>query len=296
MDIKKIMVTGATGHQGGAVLNALKDSGHKLFGLTRHLDTEKVKSLEKMGVTMVEGDFHNVDSLLKAFQNMDSVFLVGTPFETGVTLETINDINAIDAACDEGITHLVFSSVANANLDTGIPHFESKWKVEEYLKDTGINYTIIAPTFFFENLQSPFMLPDLKDGILTLPMPTDVSLQCISLKTIGAFSALILTEGERFYNKRYDIAEDSLTGPMFAEAISSAYGRNIKYVVEPMDQMRSMSEDMATMYDWFNKVGYNVNIDALMSEFAEIEWNTFTQWATRQDWSILEKEKLHHPH
>lgn len=296
MDIKKIMVTGATGHQGGAALDALKNSGHKLFGLTRHLETDKVKFLEKNGVSMIEGDFHNVDSLKKAFKNMDSVFLVGTPFETGVALETVNDINAIDAACDEGVTHLVFSSVANANLNTEIPHFESKWRAEEYLKDTGINYTIIGPAFFFENLQSPFMLPDLKEGILTLPMPTEVSLQCISLKTIGAFCAYVLTEAERFYERRIDIAEDSLTGPMFAEAISAAYGRKIKYVVEPMDQMRSMSEDMASMYDWFNKVGYSVNIDALMSEFGEIEWQSFSQWAARQDWSILEEEKQHHPH
>lgn len=294
MDKMHIMVTGATGHQGGAVLNALRGSGHKLFGLTRHLESEKVKTLEKRGVTMVQGDFHNPDSLKKAFQNMDSVFLVSTHFETGVAIETVNAVNAIDAACDEGVTHLLFSSVANANKRTGVPHFDSKWRVEEYLKDTGINYTIVAPAYFYENMQSPFILPDLRENTLTLPLPTDVSLPCISLKSIGSFNAMVLLQKERFLNRRIDIAEDSLTGPMFAEAISSAYGRRINYIVEPMDQMRSMSEDMATMFDWFNRDGYKVDIDALMSEYGEIDWISFSQWATRQDWSILEKHEEHY--
>lgn len=294
MDIKRIMITGATGHQGGAVINSLRNSGHKLYGLTRHLGTERVKKLEKAGVTMIEGDFHRVNSLKKAFKNMDSIFLLGTPFETGPTLETINNINVIDTAYEVGVTHIVYSSVANANRNTGIPHFDSKWRVEEYLKDRGIPYTIIAPTFFYENMMSSFLLPDLRENILTLPMPQEVKLQCLSLKNLGEFAALLLTQRERFLDMRIDIAEDELTGPMFAEAISSAYGRQIKYVVEPMDQMRSMSDDMATMYDWFNRVGYNVNIDALMSKYPEIEWLSFSQWTMHQDWSILEKDQRTH--
>ncbi len=296
MDIKRIMVTGATGHQGGAVLRALKNSGHKLYGLSRHLNNEKVKKLEKAGVTMIEGDFHRINSLKKAFRNIDSLFLVGTPYETGPTLETINDINVIDIAFEVGITHLVFSSMANANKNTEIPHFDSKWRVEEYLMDRGIPYTIIAPTFFYENMISSFLLPDLKENILTLPMPKEVKLQCMSLKNLGEFAAMVLKDRERFINMRIDMAEDALNGPMFAESISSAYGRKINYVVEPMDQMRSMSEDMATMFDWFNKIGYSVNIDAFMSRYPEIEWISFSQWAMHQDWSILEERISHHNH
>jgi len=288
MSNKKILVTGATGQQGGSVINALVGKGHRVLGMTRNPGSDRAKALEGRGVDVVAGDFHDKKVLVELFSQVDLVFLVSTPFEAGVDEETVQAINAVEAAGEAGVKYLLFSSVASADRNTGIPHFESKYKVEQFLVKSGIPYTITAPVFFYDNLLSPWMLPGLQNGTLAQSLPAERKLQSVSVKNIGEFNALILKNPDRFLGKRIDYAGDDLSAIEYAEILSRASGRQIGYFEVPIEKVRESSEDMALMYEWFNRAGYSIDIEALKREYQDVPWETFAQWTRRQDWSVLE--------
>jgi len=111
----------------------------------------------------------------------------------------------------------------------------------------------------------------------------------VALADIGAFAILVIENPSRFLGKRIDIASDDLTGEEAAEILSRVTGRKLTYFEVPIEQVRAMSEDFAIMYEWFNRVGYQMDIAALRRDYPEVKWHTFETWAKRQDWSILNK-------
>src|ERR671932_593708 len=152
-------------------------------------------------------------------------FLMGTPFEDGTEGEIRRGKSMADIAKENSIEHLVYSSVANADKNTGIPHFESKFKVEQHIKNLGIPYTIIGPTFFMENLLGQ----GLEQGQLAIPLSQSSVLQQSALENIAEFSALVLERRKSFLGKRIDIASDEVTGEQAAEILSKILGYKIRY-------------------------------------------------------------------
>ncbi|WP_224243041.1 NmrA/HSCARG family protein [Hyalangium gracile] len=282
-----VLVTGATGQQGGAVARALLKKGHKVRALTRKPDSQGALELKKLGAELAIGNFDDRDSLVKAMTGTDAVFIMSTPFEAGMDTETRQGISAVDAAKAAGVKHVVYTSVGGANQKTGIPHFDSKFRVEEYLVKSGLPHTIIAPVFFRENLVSPMFGGGLKQGVVAMALPAKRPLQQIGVDEIGAFGALVIERREAFLGKRIDLASNELTGEQVAQAFSSASGKPLKYVEVPLAQMRAMSEDMALMFEWFDKVGYNADIPALRRDYPEVGWRSFEEWAKAQDWKRL---------
>lgn len=179
------------------------------------------------------------------------------------------------------------SSVGSADKSTGIPHSESKYKVEQHIATLGIPYTIIRPVYFFENVFNPFVLPSLKAGKLAKAMPVDRMLQQISVQNIVAFVALAPETRERFLGKSIDIASDELTGEQAAKIVSEASGRTIEYVQTPLEQARAMNEDFALNVEWMTNVGYSAAIAGLRKQHPQVGWKTFAEWARRQDWTVL---------
>lgn len=285
--MSKILVTGATGQQGGSVVKALVAAGHSVRGMTRDTGSDGARALSKQGVEVVKGDFSNSGSLKAALTGVDGAFLMSTPFEAGPEVETKQGIAFVEAAKATGLRHLVYTSVGAADKKTGIPHFESKYAVEKRIVESGIPYTIIAPVNFYDNMMAPFVLPGLQNGVFAQALPERTALQMVSVRNIGQFGALVFARLDDFANKRIDLAGDSLTGKAVADAIGEASGRDIGYVEVPLDQVRQMSEDMALMYQWFEKVGYSVDIDGLRRDYPEVKWERFKDWARRQDWSVL---------
>jgi uncharacterized protein YbjT (DUF2867 family) len=283
-----VLVCGATGQQGGALARVLLDKGHRVRALVRRPDSPGARELERLGAELAEGNFEEPSTIEDAAKGMDAIFVVATPFEAGMEAETRHGIAAVDAAKAAGVEHLVYSSVANADEDTGIPHFDSKRKVEEHIEGLGIPYTIVAPVYFMENLLSPWTLPELKEGRLPMALPSSRPLQQIALSDIAAFTALVLENRDRFGGRRVDIASDELAGEKAAEILTRVTGREIHYVELSLEQVRqAMGEDGARMFEWFDQVGYSADIEALRQENGGIGWHTFENWAKEQDWSGL---------
>jgi uncharacterized protein YbjT (DUF2867 family) len=248
---------------------------HKVYALTRNIQSSAAQDLMNRGANIMKGDLDDSDSLKSAVKNVESVFLMGTPFEDGTEGETRRGKLMADIAKENNIEHLVYSSVANADKNIGIPHFESKYKVEQHIKNLGIPHTIIGPTFFMENLLGP----GLEQGQLALPLSLSSVLQQSALQNIAEFSALVLERRKPFLGKRIDIASDEVTGEQAARILSNVLGYKIRYVPVPLEQVYQANEDMARMYDWYEKVETGIDISALHQEYPEVGWLTFRDWA-----------------
>ena len=166
--MSKILVTGATGQQGGSVVKSLLEAGHTVRAMTRTPHGDRAKALFAAGVEIVQGDFGDSASLEEAMTGVDGVFLMGTPFEAGIDAEIEQGIRFVEAAHKVAVGHLVYTSVGDADRNTGIPHFDSKYLVEKRIIELGIPYTILAPVFFYDNMMAPFVLPGM-DRPLSLP-------------------------------------------------------------------------------------------------------------------------------
>jgi uncharacterized protein YbjT (DUF2867 family) len=287
-DSLSVLVTGATGQQGGALARVLLNKGHRVRAFVRRPDSPEAKELERLGARLAEGNLEEPSTIEDAAKGMDAVFIVATPFEAGMEAETRHGIAAAEAAKAAGVGHLVYSSVANADKDTAIPHFESKRKVEEHIEGLGVPYTIVAPVYFMDNLLAPWTLPQLKEGRFPMALPSSRPLQQIALSDIAAFTGVVLENREEFVGRRLDIASDELVGEEVAEVLTRVTGREIHYVELPLEQVRqAMGDDGARMFEWFDQVGYSADIEALRREHQEVGWHTFEDWAKEQDLSVL---------
>lgn len=284
---QSVLVTGATGQQGGAVARALLSRGHRVKALTRKPDSDGARQLASAGVEIVAGDLGDSASVVGAASDVDTMFLMGNSYEAGMAEETRQGIVAADAAKAAGVGHLIYSSVADADKNTGIPHFESKYLVEQHVERLGIPYTISAPVAFMENVVAPWSIGALSQGTHAFAMPAKRVLQLVALADIGAFVAALAERRERVFGKRFDFAGDELSGEDQARILSQAIGRPIGYHEIPIAAARQQSEDAALMFEWFDRVGYDVDIAALHRDFQEVRWHSFTDWARALDWSVL---------
>lgn len=284
---KFVLVTGATGKQGGAVVEALLARGHQVRALTRNSSSPAAKRLREQGVEIAVGDFTDLGSLVRAMRGVDAVYTMSTPYEQGPEKEITQGITVTDAAKAAGVGHLIYSSVASANRATGVGHFDGKYEVEKYIKVSGVPYTIVAPVFFMENLLAPWTVPGLRAGKLAMAMPGSRPLQQIAVADIGAFVAAVIERRETVFGRRFDIAGDELTGDQAAAVFSKVTGREIHYAGFPADALRAQGEDLVRMFQWFDSTGYAADIKSLRREFPEVAWHTFEQWAGKQDWTVL---------
>ncbi len=282
-----VLVMGATGNQGGAVVQSLLPKGHHIRTVTRNPDSPKAKRLKEQGVEVLKGDFSGVNSIVHAATGMDTVYAMTTPFEAGVEAEVKQGITLVDAVKQAGVGHLVFGSVASADQQTGIPHFDSKFEVEKYIISSNIPYTISAPVYFMDNLLSPWFLPSLKEGTLRLGMPADCLLQQVSVNNIGAFAASLIERREQVFGQRFDFSGDEMSGAETVAVVSKVSGRKIGYEGFDPEMMRADNADFAAMFDWFNRVGYSADMEKLKRDFPEVKWQNFEAWAKEQDWSVL---------
>lgn len=267
MATEPILVTGATGQQGGAVARALLKQGQKVRAFTRN--PSKAERLKKLGAEVVTGDLTDQASLAAALRGVKRMFLVTTPFEKGMDAEVQQGITAADAAKAAGVEHLVFSSVGSADRNTGIPHVETKWRIEQHIRKLGIPATILRPVFFMENFGAPWMRPGIEQGKLVFPLRPDRILPMTALADIGAFGAAAFLRPKDFIGQTIEIASDELTIPEALGLLSKALGKPIQYEQLPDAQLESaVGHDMALMYRYFNKtMGSAVDIPGLQTRW-----------------------------
>ncbi|MQA89879.1 MAG: NAD(P)H-binding protein [Gemmatimonas sp.] len=283
-----VLVTGATGKQGGATARALLSNGQRVRAMTRNRESPAAVALASAGAEVVVGDFRDRDALIAAMEGVEALFAMTTFFEEGVAAEVEQGKTLVDAARAAGLAHVVQTSVASADRQTGIPHFDSKYEVEQYLAASGLPYTVIAPVAFMENMLIPPVLDGVRQGVYAAPLPADRKLQQIAVDDLGRFAVLVIERRESMLGKRIELASDELNGSEQASILSEVLGREIRYQELPLDVVRQQSEEVAVMYEWFDRVGYDSDIAELRQLYPDVGWHTFADWARQQDWSSLD--------
>jgi uncharacterized protein YbjT (DUF2867 family) len=154
---RTILITGVTGQQGGAVAQAVRGAGFHLRGLRRKPDSARATSLPRQGIDIVKGDLDDKVTLRPALAGAWGVFGIQNAGEVGVEREEVQGKRLATLAREAGVEHYVYTSVGSAHKQTGVPHFDNKWRIEETVR--GLRFpslVILRPVFSMENLVAPF--------------------------------------------------------------------------------------------------------------------------------------------
>lgn len=279
-----ILVTGSTGKQGGAVARELLAKGHKVKAMTRKPESQPARGLAQLGADIVQGDLDDPASLERAIEGTWGVFAVQDTWEAGVEQEEVQGKRTAEIAKKQGVQHYVYTSVASADRDTGIPHFDNKFRIEQAVRGLGFpSHTIIRPVFFMENFLAPWFRPGIDDGKLMIGIKPDTALQMIAVADIGKYGLIAFERHEALNGSEIDIAGDELTMLQAAEVLGKATGTALTHIQVPIEEVRKFSEDFAVMLEWFDRVGYDVDI-AGNAESYGITPTTLSDWASQVEW------------
>src|SRR6266852_3190576 len=131
---KTVLITGATGRQGGSVLRHMLKKGWKLRALTRYAGGAGAQALTSQGIEVFKGDLEDPPSLEQATRGVYGVYSVQDFWAIGAKREVQQGKNMADAAKKAGVEHFVYSSVGGAERNSGIDHWESKWEIEKHIR------------------------------------------------------------------------------------------------------------------------------------------------------------------
>jgi uncharacterized protein YbjT (DUF2867 family) len=282
-----ILVTGATGKQGGATARHLLQRGYGVRALTRDPGQPAARDLAQQGADVAQGDMDDRASLDRALEGAYGAYSVQNFWETGYDREVEQGVRVADAAQAAGVEHLVYSSVGSAHRNTGLSHFESKWQIENHIRGSGLPYTILRPVWFMENWEGfrSYVLA----GTLALPLDPDTNFQQIAVDDVGAYAALAFDDRDEWLGREVDIAGDESTISQVAETFTRVVGRPVEYSQMSWDDYREMAgEEYHDMFRWFQDVGYDADLAARRRERPEL--TSFEEYLRRHGWEGAQPE------
>jgi uncharacterized protein YbjT (DUF2867 family) len=270
-----VTVLGATGQQGGAVVDALLEHAVPIRAVTRNPHGDKARALAERGVEVVYADLEDQDSVRVAFDGAAAAFAMTThDGPDGTTREVAHGQVIAAAAEGAGLPLLVYSSVGGVDRGSGVPHFESKHRIEQLLRQA-VTATFVRPTFFMETLRLMIQ----RDGDVTrlaMPLAGDVAVQMISVRDIGRVSAALLLMGHA-ETAPVEIAGDELTGEQIAERIAQRVGSPAAYVQLPLE---ILGDDLKIMFGWLARLpAYQADFARTRELAGDLE--DLSRWLTR---------------
>src|SRR5687768_14279036 len=270
MDSRKVIfVTGATGNQGSATAINLAEKGFMVLALVRKINSPNNKKLIHPGIKLIEGDFDEPLSYSQHLKNIDGAFALFT-YLKGTKKEIEQARSFIDAAMEMKVPFLLYSSVIGADSNSGIPHWESKNKIEQYIKNSGIHYTIIRPASLYQNFLIPDVRKRLVKGNLVMPVRKDKVQQFIGAEDIGKICTQIFLNPGKYIGRSFSIASDEMDMQSAAKKFSVVLGKPVKYSQLPGLLTRIfMGRDLHTMFSYVNShdVCFVKNMPELKTEF-----------------------------
>ncbi|KAL1863899.1 hypothetical protein Daus18300_008048 [Diaporthe australafricana] len=287
---RALLITGATGKQGGSVLSALlaTKADFQYLALTRDVSSASAKRLAAKSpkITLVEGNLDDADSMFKNAQKATKspiwgVFSVQTPAmnKTGPAIEEKQGKDLVNVALQNNVRHFVYSSVDRGGArsienQTNIPHFRSKYNIEHHLinkaKGTRMDWTILRPVAFMENFDFGFV-GKIFASAWNLAVKSR-PLQLVATSDIGVFGAKAFMDPGNFSGKSISLAGDELTYEQMAAVFKEKTGSNVPLSLGILARLTLwLSEEMGTMFEFFEKEGYGANIEELRKMHPELK-------------------------
>jgi uncharacterized protein YbjT (DUF2867 family) len=267
-----ILVTGATGQQGGAVARHLLKDGWKVRAIVRDPNKPAAQALAKQGADLAKGDLNDRASIDGSLQGVYGVFSFQNFWlpDVGKAGELRQGKNVADAANAAGVKHFVYSSVGAAHRGMGQEHFASKWDIEQHIHKLGLPYTIIRPVAFMENYN--WTRSQILNGTFTgWGLAPDKTLQLVAVDDIGAFVALAFAKPTEFLGKTIELAGDELTEAQIAATFAKVIGRSVKLESPKMAEGQQPTPEQIAMFQFFNGQGYDADIPALRKMYPPLK-------------------------
>ncbi|ONI90124.1 NmrA family protein [Actinosynnema sp. ALI-1.44] len=289
-----VLVTGATGRQGGATVRALRAAGVPVRALVR--DPAKAQGL---GVELVTGDLNDRDSVVRAAQGVRAVFSVQmpgmTPTGDGFDFdgEVAQGVNLIEGAKAAGVEQFVHTSVSGAGQHTDAPGWaDGRWPemaptlnakkaIQDHLRAAGFpRWTLLKPGFFMENFlpSMAFLFPRGIEGGLVSVVKPETRLSMVAVDDIGTAAAAAIAEPERFHGIELELAGEYLSMTEIAEILSRVLGTRLSAPdMTEQDAIAAGMPPMGATHEWLNVVGQPAR-----PRFAEdlgLPLTSFEQWA-----------------
>jgi uncharacterized protein YbjT (DUF2867 family) len=280
-----VLVAGATGRQGGAVVRHMPAKGWSLRALTRKPKSYAAQQLAAQGVELAQGDLDDPASLERAARGVYGIFSVQDFWTVGARREVQQGKNLANAAKKVGVQHFVYSSVGGAERNTGITHWETKWMVEKHIRSLNLPVTILRPASFMETYHITEVEIGLLKGKLADPIRGDKTYQTIATDDIGAFVALAFERPKDFIGLELEIAGSELTNLQAAEVFSRVLNRPVKFKKLPMPIVKLfLGKEFYEMFHWFDTKGYQANIPELRRKYPEVHLHSLEEWLREDGW------------
>jgi uncharacterized protein YbjT (DUF2867 family) len=268
-----ILVIGATGNQGEAVVQALLKTDFALRAFVRKLapkrpQNPKIRKLKEQDIEIMEGDLDDFDSLTHAMDGCYGVFSVINFQDGGVAKEEERGKRVAEAAQKTGVEHFVYSSVGGADRHSGVPHFESKWHVEQHIRKIALASSIIRPTTFMTNLMEMpaamrFIALSMSRGSFA-----EKPLQMIAVQDIGKWAAHMFLHPERYVSRSVEIAGDEVTFAQMISAYKKVYGKTPGSMWFPSSLFSR--GDLGKMFTWITRYGYQADLPINRAEIPDL--------------------------
>jgi len=275
MKKKNIVICGATGKQGGAVLrHAHKRPEWNIIALSRNPQSASSQTIKNQGITVKKADLQDKESLIASFKGAQCVFGVTQPWSPDYKkcypdAEVEQGRNIVDACLQTGVEHLAMSTAAHIKEGrTGMPHVDSKLDIEEYTKNSGIHHTQIRPTQFMDNIGESYF--PVKKGYIRGFVDGDAKVPYLSTNDVGAFTAFVFENPDEYIGKGLDLVGDFVSGIELCEILSRIRnGEKFKYKVVPRILMRIFAKEFYSMriaFEEFGKPPYPIDFNAIIEE------------------------------
>ncbi len=256
-----VVVCGATGNQGGAVVrHALRRPGWRVIALSRNPQGTQARGLMEQGVKVQQGDLEDAASLREAFRGADYVFGVTQPWTPDYRKcfperEVAQGKNIVAACKAEKVRHLVFSSAAHFLPGrTGIPHVDSKLEVEEEIEKSGLPFTFLQPAQFMDNIGMPFF--PIKKGVVRGFVDGEARVPYVAVDDIGAVATLVFENPESYSGKGLNLVGDFVSGLELCEILGRIRGgERFRYRSVPKWLMRLFAREFYLMRKAFEDFG-----------------------------------------
>jgi uncharacterized protein YbjT (DUF2867 family) len=284
-----ILVTGATGAQGGGVARRLLAGGQfAVRVLTRKLNSPAATALREAGAEVVGGDFDEPARLNAAMKGCYGVFGV-TNFWEHFDGEYRQGRNLVDAVAASGIRHFVFSTLPYIDKITGgqikVPHFDNKGRMEEYARQQGVAATFVHCAFYYQNFLSFFPPRLQEDGLWAVGMPQgSAPMAAVNIEDLGGVAAAVFGHPGEFLGRVLGVAGDFLTGDEYAATMSRVLGRKIVYQAVRHDVFATLpfpgAADLADMFEYYQRyLPYEKSVADCRAVYPGM--STFADWMER---------------
>jgi uncharacterized protein YbjT (DUF2867 family) len=270
-----VLVGGATGRQGNAVVDELLSRGYRVRALTRSPDGKKAMALAGRGAEVVRGDYGDRASLDAAMTGVRKVF-----FYSGFSRNELEEgLNVLAAAKEAGIEHLIYSSGAAAEPGKGIPG--AKMDIELAVVESGLSYTVFRPVAFLENYAA--MKKRIASAGITDSRAPDRMLHFIAVRDIGLFVGEAFAHPDRWQGVAINIAGDRLTVQEHVDVFSEVMGQPVQYNRMPLDAfLSSLPKPLRPLFRWYDEVGYEADVDGLRQQLPQL--TTLGQYLEANGW------------